>query len=543
MTTSRVAAHAVDPASVMWSPDPEVVLENAFQRPFENAVATARTCYSSKGIVHADEVSGEELPTEAERAERRRKRDDLALSIYRAGHHTTLQHCQFQFAISGVSRQFIWSFLHAHPFYNSEQVSQRYVKVKPGSYAIPPLTGRAREQYVQICDGLQRAYAELTQMLLQPAAAEYDRRFPARRRSQQARKYDKDIQKKAQEVARYVLPLGTLAYLYHSVSGLTLLRYHRMQNSPDTTTEQRVVVGKMIGALIKLDPLFAQLLEQPIVLEDSLEHAAAVACPATAERRAEFAREFDLELGGRRARLVAYHAGAERVLADAVREVLGVPAAALSDAAAIARVLDPSQNSYLGSTLNLAAHSKLMRALVHVTYTFKKKLSHTADSQDQRHRMVPGSRPVLSRHLGDAPDYVTPGLIASEPRIRAHFDGIMQRLWADVAELRRLGASDEFALYALPNAIAVRFTESGDLQNLHHKWTSRLCYNAQEEIFAASLDEVQQVAAVHPEIARFLLAPCGLRVRAGIAPYCPEGERYCGVPVWKLKLDRYQRVI
>jgi thymidylate synthase ThyX len=112
-----------------------------------------------------------------------------------------------------------------------------------------------------------------------------------------------------------------------------------------------------------------------------------------------------------------------------------------------------------------------------------------------------------------------------------------------VTELRRLGAPDEFALYALPNSVALRFTETGDLQNLHHKWTSRLCYNAQEEIFAASLDEVQQVALVHPMIGRYLFAPCGLRLRAGATPYCPEGERYCGVPVWKLSIGQYERVI
>jgi hypothetical protein len=37
-----------------------------------------------------------------------------------------------------------------------------------------------------------------------------------------------------------------------------------------------------------------------------------------------------------------------------------------------------------------------MRALQHANYTFAKKISHTADSQDQRHRMVPGSRPLLT---------------------------------------------------------------------------------------------------------------------------------------------------
>ena len=31
--------------------------------------------------------------------------------------------------------------------------------------------------------------------------------------------------------------------------------------------------------------------------------------------------------------------------------------------------------------------------------------------------------------------------------------------------------------------------------------------------------------------------------RAGRRPYCPEGDRYCGVRVWELGLDAYERVI
>ena len=98
------------------SPAPQVRLTHAFSRPFENVVATARTCYSSKGVIDEDQASRNP-----------EKRDALAKSIYDAGHHTTFQHASFQFAISNVSRHFLWTFLHSHPFYNSEQVSQRYV--------------------------------------------------------------------------------------------------------------------------------------------------------------------------------------------------------------------------------------------------------------------------------------------------------------------------------------------------------------------------------------------------------------------------------
>ena len=98
-------------------------------------------------------------------------------------------------------------------------------------------------------------------------------------------------------------------------------------------------------------------------------------------------------------------------------------------------------------------------------------------------------------------------------------------------------------MYLLPNAVTVRFTESADLLNLRHKHAMRLCYNAQEEIWRASVEEASQIRKVHPSIGQFLLPPCGHRQLAGTKPFCPEGDRYCGIPVWKLDLDEYERLI
>jgi hypothetical protein len=82
----------------------------------------------------------------------------------------------------------------------------------------------------------------------------------------------------------------------------------------------------------------------------------------------------------------------------------------LSDDDAIDRVFNPARNRYLGESLNLSAHSKLGRTMAHMHFTFAKKISHTADSQDQRHRMTPGSRPVLSGHfVPDQPGLHNPG--------------------------------------------------------------------------------------------------------------------------------------
>jgi thymidylate synthase ThyX len=98
--------------------------------------------------------------------------------------------------------------------------------------------------------------------------------------------------------------------------------------------------------------------------------------------------------------------------------------------------------------------------------------------------------------------------------------------------LLRLGARPEQALYVLPNALAVRFEESGSLLHLLHKWTMRTCLNAQREIWEASMDEIEQVRAVHPQLVRHIGPPCFVRDQL-VRPRCTEGTRFCGVPVWR----------
>jgi thymidylate synthase ThyX len=101
--------------------------------------------------------------------------------------------------------------------------------------------------------------------------------------------------------------------------------------------------------------------------------------------------------------------------------------------------------------------------------------------------------------------------------------------------------ADEYAAYLLPNAVPIRFTESADLLNLHHKMAMRLCYNAQEEIWAASREEALQIREINPRIGKWLLPPCGLRHAAGVRPVCPEGDRFCGEIVWKQDVAEFSR--
>jgi thymidylate synthase ThyX len=297
-----------------------------------------------------------------------------------------------------------------------------------------------------------------------------------------------------------------------------------MQAASDTPSEARVIIGEMVARVREVDPQFFERFENA-PLEDLPEwnHP-----PADSDA---FIREFDARLSGLTSRLLDYSPHAPGLMAQAYRAVVGLTQSECGDAEALDRLLNPARNLYRLQTLNIGVHAPMMRALQHAHYTFAKKISHTADSQDQRHRMVPASRPLLALTDSRSPDYIVPMLIKDNARARGVYERAMADAWAAKNELLVRGVPREFALYLLPNATAVRLVETGSLLHLMHKWTMRTCFNAQEEIYQASLEEIRQIAAVQPELVRHMGPPCHLR--AGITtPICTEGSHFCGVKVW-----------
>jgi thymidylate synthase ThyX len=315
--------------------------------------------------------------------------------------------------------------------------------------------------------------------------------------------------------------------MVHTISGIVLHRLWRMAAASDAPSETRAVIGAMVAQVKEHDQQFFERFgTEP--LEELPEWKAASSIAFAGEA---FAREFDPKLGGKTSKLVDYSPNAARVIADSYRAVLGLTESQCSDADAIDRLLNPAKNLYRLETLNVGVHAPQMRALQHANYTFAKKISHTADSQDQRHRMVPGSRPLLTLADTREPDYITPQLLKENPRAREVYDRAMHDAWSAKNALLDRGVSPEIALYLLPNSKSIRLVETGSLLHLLHKWTMRTCFNAQEEIYAASMDEVAELRRVHPELAKYVGPPC--HIRAGITtPICTEGSHFCGVKVW-----------
>src|SRR5258708_1549827 len=316
-------------------------------------------------------------------------------------------------------------------------------------------------------------------------------------------KIQRSTEKRAIEIASYVLPLAAFTTMVHTVSGIVLHRLWRMSAASDTPSEARAVIGEMVAQVRAIDPqFFDRFGTDP--LEEIPEWADRPNSTAQNNNAAitfsdQFSNEFDAKRKSKTAKLVDSFPNAPRVMAEAYRAVIGQTDSPCSDAEAIDRLLNPARHLYRLETLNVGVHAPTMRALQHANYTSAKKISHTADSQDQRHRMVPGSRPLLTLADTREPDYITPMLLENNPRARELYDRAMHEAWTAKNQLLDRAIPAAIALYVLPNAKSIRLVESCSTRHLLHKWTMRTCFNAQEEIYQASLDEVAQLREVHPQ--------------------------------------------
>jgi len=450
---------------------------------------------------------------------------DFALfdrDLYHAGHHSVFQHTHLTFAISKVSRHCVTSFLHAHPFYNSSQASQRYTAVGADSYHLAAMGDEAQGIYRETVEGLVSAYEALVEMLTPRVAAQFRERFPERN----PEKWRQTIAGKAMEAARYVLPIGMHTHLYHTIPLLTLFRYRHAVQMCDAREETALLVDAMWQEVERRAPGIEGLFDE--VMHESEFAENFVDCPRP-DMRCE---EFDRELDDCTVRLVLPTGPMnERIVAEAMRDVLGVDRASATDRELLMWVLDPAQNRPAGMTLNTGMHSPLLRCLSHARYTFQKALSHAAFSQEQRHRTLAATGPCLDVTAPWIPDFVVPDIIGSDPELLKVYENAMQVAWAGIQRLHDYVDALSGYVYLLPNATRLRFWESGSYLDFRHKARMRLCLNAQEEIRESTREEAEAIRSVDPVLGAYLLTPCEARNKAGLTPPCPEGRRYCGVPV------------
>ena len=429
-------------------------------KPTNIAVASARSCYVSKGIVKPEDV------------EEWSKKGELLDSIFKAGHHTTLQHTHFTILIEGISRHLIWRLLHSHMFYNSEQVSQRYAKMKIENFYIPK--GADQTKWSEYYQKMFKFYEEFCEKL-EPIMRD---KLP---------KFQKHIaNKKAQEMARYLLPVGMKAHLYHTINIITALRY--------------INVAKFLPEAVEEAEEFVELLEKEMLkIDKNLK-------PLIDFAKKEKALFPKVDISKYR----------DKGVFDIINHNFEIN----ENYAGVLR----SSNLFFDESLLGGFNSYV-------------KLSLSADAQNQRHRRSPAIRPALEDIYKI--DYYIPPII-KENLLDKYKEAIEYSYQFFESQKKILGFSN--SVYALVNAHNIEIIQKDDFNEFMHKAQMRLCYNAQQEIFDIIYSQISQLKENGVDVSNFL-PPCAIRYKKGIKPYCPEGERFCGVKVWKLDFSEYKREI
>ena len=448
---------------------------SSLYKPTDIAVGSARSCYFAKHIITPESAANWA------------KKDDLLNSIFKAGHHTTLMHYHFTFLIEGMSRLLIWRLLHSHPFYNSEQVSQRYAKMKIDNFTYPKNADKTKWQ------NYYKKMFFYYEKLIEKLIPEIEKILPKFKK--------KEANKKAQEFARYLLPMGMNAHLYHTINVITALRYiAAVKSIPEAKNEADEFINQLEREMLKIDEGLATLIDFaknspskfPKIDIEKIKKEKNI----TGNVEVFDVVDYDFELNSN-------YAGVLRLSNIWLDEsILG------------------SFNSYI-------------------------KLSLSADAQNQRHRRSPAVRPKLEDIYKR--DFYIPPVINGKWEMG---NGKLLSLYKEAVdysydfferEKEILGFSE--AAYALLNAHNIEIIEHDDFNEFAHKAQMRLCYNAQEEIFDITYKQIKALKKRGIKAADKFMPPCALRKIKNIKPICPEGERFCGIKVWKLNFDDYERII
>jgi thymidylate synthase ThyX len=479
----------------------------------------ARTCYSSDVQTPLDYL---------QKSDKYRKvTDDVIKSTKEAGHLTTRQHVSYTFALENVSRLAV-NYLHSFPYYNSEEMSQRYVNLAD-TKPLTPDTGNQEinNQMSEIAQSLSESYNHLQELLIPTAKSFLRERFPGRKGELYEKQIDKDAGKKSQEIARYLLPLGMPTNLQYTVSELTLMRLQRLSQNLPVTGELSSIINGMVETSSSVDPSLKEELGEslpnfnrpkiiPKKVDDYLSES-----PATLDNFSPISPN----------------------IARGVRFVLGVSPEELPDQDALKLVLDPNENKLLAQVYGDIVIDHLSQALNQSNISTVISLSHTANYQLQRHRALNHTTPLLLTIPQSENDYVIPTILNSNPEALAYYLETLASHSKKLNELQEKGVSLENLQYLLPNAVRIRKSVSGPFGAWYHFLKTRNCFNAQEEINVIASSLTNQIINIDPLLTPYLehLVPCGLRKQSGQTPFCPEGSRYCGVRIWDLTVNDFPK--
>lgn len=435
--------------------------------PHELASAAALTCYQ---------------PQMPERG----KAIDVEKRLFKVGHHTTLQHSFFSFAIEGIAVGDVTFGLHlTHPFYNSDQRSGRYCGTMFSAadyhgidrylehYWGGAVGCDARDQIIEYV----KSGIELYQMNMPAATGAAEQMIREERPNYPEKLIAATAAKIAQEQLRVFIPVIVPTALVFTVNLTVLAAMYRVAWSPVL----RDVFRKMATIVVEKHPDVAYMFDIPVFADEN---------------------EMDFLFSD----LVAWSAGVE---------VLEKPVFTLGDILSSGFIMPPSHHKHPVDLLQFSPHymEGRMSRMSGVA-----RVSVATFGQDQRHRTIARSAPVFGCEM-----YLPP--IAAQMSLHQAAGQLFAK-WRD--EICRIpGIPNSLMAVLAPYGAVVTYDKSGDFLAVTHEQSKRLCWCAQEEIYhlsQATREEVLRcVPAAHADKAAAMFQPPCLEEGK-----CGEGARYCG---------------
>lgn len=468
---------------------------------FNTALAAARTCYSGKNILPDDCVDF-------------KSGKDLLLNIFKAGHHTVFQHTTFTLHISNVSRHIVWRLLHSHQHYNSEQISQRYVDGNKMSFVKIPCDSDNMEKHDNI--SYNKKIMEYYNKINTELTSVFKSILPTHLKD--------NASKKAQEIARYVLPQSMSVTMYHTVDLLTIFRYIAFSKYTPECTNEAIRFSQLLrDAVLAECPDFEDIIKYCETLQAEFPND-------TEARNNSYLKTFENTVFSR----------INRNYFETENKINYGPCI-------IYNMTQPLYYSVNKNYSNILSPFKIFSDPgITGSFSTYMYISLSCDAQNQRHRMSPGYRPLIDygflndNHVLENQIYYVPSILLLEENkhILYIYKECMQYMYEYVKHRKDLG--DTRLAYYLPNAHRVRVITRDDFSNFIHKTQKRLCNTAQEEIANCVTEQLAQLADMDVDMMEEfkdyfiskLMRPCEYRKLNNIMPYCPEGSRYCGRKPW-----------
>ena len=477
----------------------KVYIEDSYQKSPRNiSVASARGCYA-KRIISSDEC--ESWKTEFVNS------DDLLKDLFIAGHTTTLEHYHITLNLEDISRHFVWRYLHSFPYYSTDQQSQRYVEMQIENFIIPEqLSNDDKIEWRNFYNEIFETYSLFNDKLINL--------FDSKETIILNKQQEKNKKKKALEFARYILPLGQLTKMKYTINFITMLRligfFTSLNEKDECFYEAIEFASKLEDILLNIDDRLVDMIK---LAKDEFKNIT----PLSKNYEIDYKSKFEF-LDNKKAKLISHN-------------------------------LNILNLNGINKTHNFKVNPLTQNLNEMEDFVCEHLVSHSCDSQNQRHRTTKGFRPLLDDYYDVLENkYYIPEIFnisnnVIENELKELYINTINKIYS-FFDLQRKKYGFGIALYILPNAQKVYFLEKNFMSQFEHKAQKRLCYNAQEEIFYMTKDILNELTINGIDISKYdLLTPCQVNQKYNIKPLCPEGQRFCGEKVWKLNLNQMNRLI